>query len=80
MLIDKLTHRNDIYIGVIHSFIILLCHIQANVCPRLEFIMLIPETFPLRHELVGIRLGHLGRFRSSLGGELASQDRPPFRY
>ena len=46
----ELTHRDNICICLVHSDVVFLGPIQADVRPELETIMLISEFLPICHE------------------------------
>ena len=47
---QRLTHRDDICVHIIHWNIVFPCPSQANFCPGLELLMLFSEFFPLGHK------------------------------
>ena len=52
ILIQRLTHRDNISICIIHLNIVFLCLSQANFCPGPEFLVLAHNFFPLSHKLL----------------------------
>src|SRR6266702_2765636 len=46
----KLTHSDDVRIGVVHPLVILLCPGQTDPCPILQFLVLLTQSFPFSHE------------------------------
>lgn len=52
ILIRSLTHRDDIRVCVVHSNIVFLCPLQADFRPGPENLIVAPEAFQSRHELL----------------------------
>ena len=50
--IQRLTHRDDISVCIIHSNVVFLCPSQADFRPGPELLVLFPESFPLGHKLL----------------------------
>ncbi len=52
ILIQRLTHCDDISICIIHSNIVFLCPLQADFCPGPELLVLACDFLPLSHKLL----------------------------
>ena len=50
IIVQRLTHRDDISVCIIHSYIILLCPSQADFRPGPELLMCSPKSLPVSHK------------------------------